>query len=148
MGPLATSVGVAEPASATEMMQGCDALHTILFEPNGPFTAVNWTVTVPPGFAVPVLMPRRLQSPAPVAAPLSAHSVTPNVLPGVKPVPTTVTAALAVKPSCGVIVTACAAPVGVGLGACVAGVLLLLPPLLLHAASPSNAAAASVVTTP
>ena len=71
--------------------------------------AVKVPLTFPLESAVRVLIFPRSQSPAPVDAPWSLHSVMPSVLPAVKPVPVMVTTVPFVSPSCGEMVPAGAA---------------------------------------
>ncbi len=67
--------------------------HVIALAPKGPFTTWNRRLTLPLASEVTLAIPARLQSPGPVAAPLSAHSVTTSASFGEKPEPVTWTSA-------------------------------------------------------
>ena len=75
---VATALGLADPAWATDTMQPGFWVQTMLFCPNGPRATGNVADTVPVALAVVTLMAPRSQSPAPVWAPLLAHSVIPS----------------------------------------------------------------------
>src|SRR5438552_10720974 len=92
--------------SPSEITHLCVASHTRLLEPNGPADTVYVPLTFPSAPTVRVLILARSQSPAPVEAPWSLHSLIPSVLPAVKPVPVTVTTVPFVSPSCGEMVPA------------------------------------------
>ena len=66
----------ASEAWVTDTRQGCLALQTILFAPNGPRRTVSWTLRLPSPSAVTGVIPVRLQSPGPVLVPFCAHSMT------------------------------------------------------------------------